>query len=88
MDIDVAAQLGREALILTLLIAMPSMLTGMVVGLAVSIFQSVTSIQEQTLSFVPKILATLIVTLVAIPWIATLLMEYTVDLYLTIPYRF
>lgn len=67
---------------------MPSMLTGMVVGLAVSIFQSVTSIQEQTLSFVPKILATLIVTLVAIPWIATLLMEYTVDLYLTIPYRF
>jgi flagellar biosynthetic protein FliQ len=88
MDVDIAAELGREALLITLLISMPAMLTGMIVGLAISIFQSVTSIQEQTLSFVPKIIVTLVVTLVALPWIATQLMEYTVDLYLSIPMRF
>lgn len=83
-----AAQLGREALMVTLLVSLPAMLTGMIVGLIVSIFQSVTSIQEQTLSFVPKIIVTLGATLVALPWITTLVMEYTIDLYLSIPTRF
>jgi flagellar biosynthetic protein FliQ len=88
MTVDIASDLGREALAITILVALPAMLTGMLVGLAISLFQSITSIQEQTLSFVPKILITLAVTIVALPWIATRLIEYTAELYMSIPDRF
>lgn len=88
MDVAVAADLGRSALFVTMKVAIPAMATGMVVGLIVSLFQSITSIQEQTLSFVPKILATLTVTVLMLPWIMTALVEYTITLYTEIPTRF
>ncbi|QDU63518.1 Flagellar biosynthetic protein FliQ [Planctomycetes bacterium Pan216] len=88
MTIETATDLGRSALYVTLLVAMPAMVTGMIVGLTVSLFQSITSIQEQTLSFVPKILVTLAVVILALPWIMTHVTEFTTDLYLTIPSRF
>jgi flagellar biosynthetic protein FliQ len=88
MDMDSVSEMGRQALYLTALVSMPAMLTGMVVGLLVSIMQSITSIQEQTLSFVPKIVATMVVTIIALPWMAELIMEYTTTLYLSIPSRF
>jgi flagellar biosynthetic protein FliQ len=88
MDVDAAADLGRHALYITLIVSVPAMLTGVAVGLLVSLFQSVTSIQEQTLSFVPKIVITLAVTIIALPWIMSHLIEYTLDLYQSIPDRF
>lgn len=88
MDVDMAADLGRQAMIITLIVSMPAMLVGMVVGLIISLVQSVTSIQDQTLSFVPKILASLAIVIVGTPWLMTHLMEYTVQLYLSIPERF
>ena len=88
MNVDTAAELGRTALYVTLLVAMPAMFSGMIVGLIVSLIQSITSIQEQTLSFVPKIVITLGVTVLALPWIMQHMLEYTVELYTTIITRF
>jgi flagellar biosynthetic protein FliQ len=88
MDLDVVSELGRQALYITVMVSMPAMVTGMVVGLIISIIQSITSVQEQTLSFVPKILATLVVTIAALPWMMALVIEYTQELFLSIPARF
>jgi flagellar biosynthetic protein FliQ len=88
MDLDAVSELGRQALYITVLVSMPAMVTGMVVGLVISVIQSITSVQEQTLSFVPKILATLVVTIAALPWMMSLVIEYTQELFLSIPTRF
>ena len=88
MNLDVAAELGRQTLFVVVLVSLPSMLSGMLVGLLISLVQSITSIQEQTLSFVPKILVTLAVTVIALPWSVQHLIDYTVELYSTIPTRF
>lgn len=66
----------RDALIVTMKISLPILAAGVVVGLFISIIQSVTSIQEQTLTFVPKILVMLIVAVLLIPWIVQRLMEF------------
>jgi flagellar biosynthetic protein FliQ len=63
----------------------PILLASLVVGLAVSLFQSVTSIQEQTLSFVPKLLAIAVVLVVAAPWILRQIMQFTIMFFLRIP---
>lgn len=88
MDVDTISELGRQTLYVTIICSLPAMVTGMVVGLVISVLQSITSVQEQTLSFVPKIIVTLAVTLVALPWMLELLMEYTVALYTAIPFNF
>jgi len=81
MDYDAKTlELVRDTLIISLKIAAPILLAGVVVGLIISIFQAVTSIQEQTLTFVPKIVAMLLVAVVLIPWIAVRLMEFTVQM--------
>ena len=77
---DNIVDLVREMLLITLKIAAPILLAGVVVGLIISIFQAITSIQEQTLTFVPKIVAMLLVAVVLIPWIAVRLMEFTVQM--------
>lgn len=69
--------LVRQTLLITLKIAAPMLAAGVVVGLAISIFQSVTSIQEQTITFVPKIAAMILVAVLLIPWIITRLVEFT-----------
>ncbi|NLX22862.1 MAG: flagellar biosynthesis protein FliQ [Phycisphaerae bacterium] len=76
MDVNQALDLGREALLMVLLISAPVMGVGLIVGLTVSLFQSMTQLQEQTLSFVPKILAMVGLTLVLVPWLAGRLLEY------------
>ena len=78
---DNIIDLVREMLIVTLKIAGPILLAGIVVGLIISLFQSITSIQEQTLTFVPKIVAMLIVTVVLLPWIIQRLIEFTVEMF-------
>lgn len=56
MDVHIIEQVGREALLLALLISAPALLTALVIGLTVSLFQAATQIQEQTLTFVPKLI--------------------------------
>jgi flagellar biosynthesis protein FliQ len=80
MDIDVssdAIDVLREAFELVLLVSAPILIVGLVVGLAVSIVQAVTQIQEQTLVFVPKILAMLTATVLLLSWIAVRLSEFS-----------
>jgi len=72
--------LVRETLIVVLKIAAPILAAGVVVGLVVSFLQSVTSIQDQTLTFVPKITVMILVAAVLIPWIGARLIEYAREL--------
>jgi flagellar biosynthetic protein FliQ len=81
MSPDILVEVGRKAIWITLMISAPMLLTGMFVGLVISILQSVTQIQEITLTFVPKILAVFIVFLIAIPWISSVLIVFTQDLF-------
>ena len=70
---------------LALKLALPLLLVGLVVGLVVSVFQAVTQIQEQTLTFIPKILAIVVVLVVGGPWMLGQLVIYTQELYGSIP---
>jgi flagellar biosynthetic protein FliQ len=83
MTPDDVVAIGRQALELTVLLAAPVLLTSLVVGVLISIFQAVTQIQEQTLSFVPKFLAVILVFLFTLPWAMDLLMRYTTELFLS-----
>jgi len=85
MDQDVVITLVSGALRLALKVALPLLGVGLVVGLAVSVFQAVTQIQEQTLSFIPKVLALAGVLVVGGPWMLNQLLSYTQDLWLSIP---
>nr|WP_181448031.1 flagellar biosynthesis protein FliQ [Dissulfurirhabdus thermomarina] len=80
-----AVSLARQAIELTLLLSLPMLGLGLVVGLAVSILQAVTQIQEMTLTFVPKIIAVLVGLLVAFPWIMNKIVDFTRGLVLQIP---
>ena len=85
MGPDVVLELCTQALELALRVGLPLLVVGLVVGLAVSVFQAVTQIQEQTLSFIPKILALAGVLLVLGPWMLNQLLSYTTDLWGSIP---
>jgi flagellar biosynthesis protein FliQ len=74
-------ELVREALFITLKIAAPILLAGLVVGLVISLLQSVTSIQDQSLSFVPKIVVMVAAAALLIPWVALRLVEYAAELF-------
>jgi len=76
---------GREALWVSLLVAAPVLVLSVVVGVAVSVFQAATQISEQTLVFVPKIIATLVALALFGPWMLTMLMRFTARLYEQIP---
>ena len=76
-----AVFLVRETLLAALKIAAPVLLAGVLIGLLVSLIQSVTSIQDQTLSFVPKIAAMIIVAAFLLPWIALRLAEFASELF-------
>jgi flagellar biosynthesis protein FliQ len=85
MGPDTVLELCTQALELSLRVGLPLLVAGLVVGLAVSIFQAVTQIQEQTLSFIPKILALAGVLIVLGPWMLNQLLSYTTDLWGSIP---
>lgn len=71
----------RDALIMIIKVSLPILLSGLVVGLIVSIFQTATSIQEQTLAFIPKIIAVFVAIIIFGSWIINMLTTYTTDLY-------
>ncbi|MBX5475185.1 MAG: flagellar biosynthesis protein FliQ [Thermoleophilia bacterium] len=85
MTQQTAVELAMRALTTALEVSGPFLLAGLVVGVLVSIFQAITSIQEPTLSFVPKILAVGAVVAVAGPWIMSQLVAYTHEVLLRIP---
>lgn len=81
MTQDQAIDIVREAFIVALMIMGPILIIGLVIGLVISIFQAVTQIQEQTLSFVPKIFGMAIVVIVGAPWIVQQLMDFAVAMF-------
>ncbi|HXD57729.1 MAG TPA: flagellar biosynthesis protein FliQ [Thermoleophilaceae bacterium] len=85
MNQDVVINLVMNAVTLAFKVAMPILLSGLVVGLLVSIFQAVTQIQEMTLTFIPKILVTIAVVIVAGPWMLNQITGYTEQLWAGIP---
>jgi flagellar biosynthetic protein FliQ len=78
--------LGREALLTVLLVSAPMLVLGMLVGLIISIFQATTQIHEQTLAFVPKIVAVLIAMVAFGPWMMTKLIDFTTNLLSNLPF--
>ena len=85
MDADTAVTLARNAVYLSLIIATPVLAASIVVGLAISILQAVTQIQEQTISFVPKTAVVLLVLLLTLPWILNRMVDYSTSLIRDIP---
>ncbi len=77
--------LARQAIELTLLVSLPMLAAGLVVGLIISIFQAVTQIQEMTLTFVPKIVAVLVALLLSFPWIMHKMIAFTTQIIEGIP---
>jgi flagellar biosynthetic protein FliQ len=85
MDPNDAIQLGREAIWTALLIGSPVLVAGMVVGLVIGLLQALTQIQEQTISFVPKIVAMVLALSFTLPWVIALMVRYSSDLIRNIP---
>ncbi len=83
-----AVDLGREMILLALVISLPLLVVGLAVGLIVSILQAATQVQEQTLAFVPKIVATALALFVLLPWLITRMTEYTTGLFTRMPGMF
>ena len=73
--------LATEAIRVLLLVAAPMLLAGLIVGVLISIFQTATSIQDQTLTFIPKIVAVLLTLLIALPWMMQIMVNYTSRLF-------
>jgi flagellar biosynthesis protein FliQ len=85
MNSTAVISIVREALELTLLVSAPLLLTALVAGLVVSIFQAATQINEMTLSFIPKLIGVFVAIVVTGPWILQLLIDYTQRLFTGIP---
>ena len=85
MDQDVVISLGTQAMSLALKISMPLLGVGLIVGVLISIIQAVTSIQEQMLAFIPKVVAMAVVLVVGGPWMLNQLLSYTAELWTSIP---
>ena len=81
MNQDVVISLATAAIMLSLKVAGPMLVVGLVIGLALSVFQAVTQIQEMTLTFIPKIVGLILVVVVAGPWMLSQLLLYTSELY-------
>jgi flagellar biosynthetic protein FliQ len=77
--------IGRQAIEMTLLLSAPMLLAALVIGLIVSIFQAATQINEQTLSFIPKLVGMFIVLIVAGPWMLQTIVDYIRRLFESIP---
>lgn len=77
--------LARKAITLALMLSAPMLAVSLVIGLVVGVLQSVTSIQEQTLTYVPKLVGISVVFLIALPWMIQVAVKYTVDLFRGLP---
>ena len=85
MTPEFVIDLMNQAFRIALVLALPVMLSTLVVGVAISVFQSITSIQEQTMVFVPKMIAVFVAMLVCFSWMLNTVINFTSDLFLQIP---
>ena len=85
MDAQQVFTIGQNGLYMLLMISAPILLAVLVVGLVISVFQAATQINEQTLSFVPKVLAAVAVLAIAGPWMMTMLVDYIRQTLTSIP---
>jgi len=85
MTPQMVVSIGREALTLTIMIAGPMLLFGLIVGVSVALFQAITQIQEMTLTFIPKILAVAAALLLFLPWMINMATDFTRHMFELIP---
>ncbi len=85
MNQDTVVNLATQAMTLAFEVAGPILLVGLVIGLIVSLFQAVTQIQEQALSFIPKIVGLAVLIVILGPWMLDKLVNYVTNLYMSIP---
>jgi flagellar biosynthetic protein FliQ len=81
MQIEQATELVRHTLLLALIVSAPMLIIGLGVGVLISLLQAVTQIQEQTLSFIPKIVAMVAAAIILMPWMGHRLMEYSIAMF-------
>jgi flagellar biosynthetic protein FliQ len=86
MTPETVMTVGRQALELTLLVSAPLLLSALAVGLLVSVFQAATQINEMTLSFIPKLVAILVMLVLAGPWMITMMVDYMRRLLENLPF--
>jgi flagellar biosynthetic protein FliQ len=80
-----AVDLGREGIMMAMLIGMPVLVVGMVIGLVIGLFQALTQVQDQTIAFVPKIVGMLVVLSFCLPWLVEKMMQYCTDIFTNVP---
>jgi flagellar biosynthetic protein FliQ len=85
MSVDFIVGIMAETVWITLLVAAPVLIVGLVVGVLISLFQAVTQVQEMTLVFVPKIVACLIALVAALPWMINILLSFTHNIFANFP---
>ncbi|HEV2973106.1 MAG TPA: flagellar biosynthesis protein FliQ [Pirellulales bacterium] len=84
-SVDFIVELMRQAMVTTLWLAAPALVAGMVVGLLIGLLQAVTQIQEQAVAFVPKLIITVLVLALTLPWLIGQMLQYSHDLITSIP---
>ncbi len=87
MNTETTIDLTREAMMMCLMIGAPVLVVGMVVGLLIGFLQALTQVQDQTVSFVPKLLAMAVALAFTLPWILQKLIGYSTELFANIPER-
>ena len=87
MTPDSVMEIGQSALTITVMLSAPLLLSALAIGLVVAMFQAATQINEMTLSFVPKLLITVVVLTIAGPWMLHLIIDFTREMYMSIPSR-
>ncbi|MCB1967031.1 flagellar biosynthesis protein FliQ [Accumulibacter sp.] len=85
MTPELVMDIGRQAVEVTLLLAAPLLLAALLIGLIVSVFQAATQINEQTLSFIPKLVGVFLTLLLAGPWMLQMMVDYVRRLFESIP---
>lgn len=86
MELSQAMELGRDAFWIALVASAPILLIGLAVGLVIAFLQAITQLQEQTLTFVPKIAAMVVAAAIFIPWIAEAMVEYSIRMFTALPW--
>ncbi|MFH1068819.1 MAG: flagellar biosynthesis protein FliQ [Candidatus Glassbacteria bacterium] len=77
--------LGREVFFTSVLVASPMLIAGLIVGVTISVIQTATSIQEQTLTFIPKIIAVVVSLILFMPWMMNTMLDFSIELINNIP---
>ncbi len=85
MSGDIVVQLAQNAIMIVILVSAPMLGLGLIVGLMVSVFQATTSIQEQTLAFIPKIIAVFVAILIFGPWMLRIMVGYVTEIFMNLP---